>query len=62
MALPRVHVQVHLVPFDAPPVDKHGHEFWPEGWRADKRAADSERDVFALIGLPWREPSERNCN
>lgn len=52
--------QVVLVPDEAPPLNRQGKEWWPPGWGPGRRA-QSQRDVFELVGLPYREPWERDC-
>lgn len=50
----------HIVPDEAPPLDREQKEFWPPGWSAERRI-QSEADVFELLEVPYREPWERNC-
>mgnify|MGYP001810706928 CR=1 FL=1 len=89
------------VPDDAPPLDRHGREYWPPGWGPGstgrggggggdasgehaaqqaplvpggsgkvattggggrgKRAVRTQRDAFEVLGLPYREPWQRDC-
>lgn len=60
--LRRMGTNAKLVPDEAPPArrTKEGEEVWPEGWGPGRRVT-SERDIFELLGVPYREPSERNC-
>lgn len=49
------------VPDEAPPLDRHGREFWPPGWEERPvKEVTCEQDIFELIGLPYREPCHRN--
>jgi hypothetical protein len=50
-----------LVPDESPPSrDKLGCEdWWPEGWGPGRRV-ERERDIFELLGLPFREFTQRN--
>lgn len=49
-----------VVPEQAPPVDTAGQERWPLGWRPG-RHVETEADLFELLGIPFREPHERNA-
>lgn len=50
------------VPEEAPPVDSQSQEFWPKGWeQRPVKQVTCEADIFELLGLPFREPCERNC-
>jgi hypothetical protein len=65
--------RVWRVPEDAPPLDLRGREWWPPGWGpggggggeggrgGGGRVVRHERDILELLGLPYREPWERNC-
>ena len=44
----------------APPLDARGNDWWPPGWDANRRA-ESEADVFQLLGLPHVPPEWRDC-
>ena len=50
----------YIVPDERPPVDRSGQERWPPGWQPGRRV-ESERDVFELVGIPYREPHERDA-
>ncbi|KAI3428493.1 hypothetical protein D9Q98_007318 [Chlorella vulgaris] len=52
--------EVFIVPDERPPTDKDGKEQWPSGWHPGRRV-ESERDIFELLSLPYREPHERNA-
>ena len=58
--LRKVGSQVYLVPGERPPLTREGQEWWPPGW-GPGRAVETQRDVFELLGLPYREPWERDC-
>lgn len=49
-----------LVPDEAAPTDRSGSERWPPGWHPGRRV-QSQRDVFELLGLPYRHPQERDA-
>jgi DNA polymerase beta thumb len=51
-----------LVPCEGPPLNPHNRdeEEWPEGWSSARRV-ETERDIFELLRLPYRQPSERDC-
>lgn len=49
-----------MVPDEAPPLDRDGREHWPPGWRPG-RQVETEADLFELLGIPYREPHERNA-
>jgi hypothetical protein len=40
-------------------------EKWPGGWHPQEdgihRRVECEKDIFDLLGLPYREPHERDC-
>ena len=44
----------------APSLDANGADWWPPGWDAG-RQIECERDVFELLGVPYKEPRERDC-
>jgi hypothetical protein len=52
--------EVFIVPDERSPTDKNGKEQWPPGWHPGRRV-ESERDIFELLSLPYREPHERNA-
>ncbi|PRW44242.1 DNA polymerase lambda [Chlorella sorokiniana] len=49
-----------LVPDEAAPTDCSGRERWPPGWYPGRRV-ESQADVFALLGMPYKEPHERDA-
>ncbi|KAL3160377.1 hypothetical protein ABBQ32_010704 [Trebouxia sp. C0010 RCD-2024] len=49
-----------IVPEDGPPLDRSGKPGWPPGWD-EKRVVKDEGDIMELLGVPRREPHERNC-
>lgn len=44
----------------APSRDADGNDWWPPGWDENRRV-ETERDVFELLGVPYREPNERDA-
>lgn len=44
----------------APSLDANGVDWWPPGWDSG-RTIECERDVFELLGVPYKEPWERDC-
>ena len=42
------------------PLDANGADWWPPGWDAG-RQIECERDVFELLGVPYKEPWDRDC-
>ena len=48
-----------MVPDEAPPRHAGGKPHWPPGW-APGRRVEHERDIFELLGLPYREPHKRD--
>ncbi|KAL6778106.1 hypothetical protein ACKKBG_A16945 [Auxenochlorella protothecoides x Auxenochlorella symbiontica] len=58
--LRKIDGKARLVPDEAPPIVKGGREAWPVGWHAGRRILRQE-DVFELLGVPYREPADRNC-
>lgn len=48
------------VPNESAPLGRDKKEFWPPGWNAE-REVKSERDIFELLEIPWREAWQRNC-
>ncbi|KAK9792746.1 hypothetical protein WJX73_004619 [Symbiochloris irregularis] len=54
-----------LVPYESPPLNVHKEPWWPPGWDpgtlAHPRAVQTESDIFELLGLPYREPYERQA-
>jgi DNA polymerase mu len=50
----------YIVPDERPPVDRSGQERWPPGWQPGRRV-ESERDVFELVGIRYRQPHERDA-
>ena len=44
----------------APSLDANGADWWPPGWDAG-RQIECERDVFELLGVPYKEPRDRDC-
>lgn len=54
-------LELGLVPESpAPSLDANGADWWPPGWDAG-RQIECERDVFELLGVPYKEPWERDC-
>lgn len=51
---------VCLVPDEKSPLSHGGQERWPPGWGPGRRV-EAEGDVFDLLGIPYREPHERNA-
>lgn len=51
---------VWLVPDEGPPLNRNKERSWPAGWNQQRRVS-GERDIFELLGVPYRPPSERNC-
>lgn len=49
-----------VVPQEGCPNDKDGTPSWPPGWD-EKREVKDEGDIMELLGVPRREPHERNC-
>ena len=49
-----------VVPQEGPPFDRNGTPWWPSGWD-ENRAVKDEGDIMELLGVPRREPHERNC-
>ncbi|KAL4439228.1 hypothetical protein ABPG77_004130 [Micractinium sp. CCAP 211/92] len=49
-----------IVPEQAPPLDRSGQEHWPPGW-GPTRHVHTEADLFELLGIPFRDPHERNA-
>lgn len=49
-----------LIPDQVPPLLKDGSEGWPPGWGTGRRVR-SQRDIFELLSLPYREPADRDC-
>ena len=49
-----------VVPHEGAPYDRDGHSWWPPGWDPDRLVKD-EGDIMELLGVPRREPHERNC-
>ncbi len=51
-----------VVPQEGPPYDRNGKAWWPPGWGGDGgRVVKDEGDIMELLGVPRREPHERNC-
>jgi len=50
----------YFVPYEKPPLDRYGREWWPPGWHAGRRV-ETERDIFELVNLPYRPPHERQA-
>lgn len=60
------------VPNEAPPLDSRGRPWWPPGWvppgwappaeaiGGSPRRVGSIRDIFELLGLPWRPSFEED--
>lgn len=47
------------VPEEIAPASSRGSgDWWPEGWQQARRI-ESEADIFALLGLPYRSPPQR---
>jgi len=44
----------------APSLDADGKDWWPVGWD-ETRVIVCERDVFELLGVPYKEPWDRDC-
>lgn len=51
---PSVQVPEEVAPSCAP----GSGDWWPEGWQQGRRL-ESEADIFALLGLPYRSPAQR---
>jgi hypothetical protein len=49
-----------IVPDERPPIDATGEERWAPGWGPGRRVK-TERDVFELLAIPYREPHERDA-
>jgi len=49
-----------IVPDEAAPLGKGGKEQWPPGWHPGRKVS-TQRDVFELLGVPYREPHERDA-
>ncbi|DBB06978.1 hypothetical protein WJX77_001835 [Trebouxia sp. C0004] len=49
-----------VVPQEGAPCDRNGKAWWPPGWD-DNRIVKDEGDIMELLGVPRREPHERNC-
>ena len=49
-----------VVPQEGPPFDRSGKPWWPPGWD-ENRVVKDEGDIMELLGVPRREPHERNC-
>lgn len=56
----RVDGRCRVVPDEAPPLDPEGRERWPLGWQLGRRV-ETQQDLFELLGLPYREPADRDC-
>lgn len=52
--------QACLVPLEGPPFDRNGKPWWPPGWD-ENRVVKDEGDIMELLGVPRREPHQRNC-
>ena len=49
-----------VVPIEGPPFDRNGKAWWPPGWDPSRGVKD-EGDIMELLGVPRRQPHERNC-
>lgn len=49
-----------VVPQEGAPYDRNGKVWWPPGW-GEGRVVMDEGDIMELLGVPRREPHERNC-
>jgi len=49
-----------VVPQEGAPNDRNGKAWWPPGW-GEGRVVKDEGDIMELLGVPRREPHERNC-
>ncbi len=49
-----------MVPQEGAPYDRNGKAWWPPGWDESSVVKD-EGDIMELLGVPRREPHERNC-
>ena len=52
--------QAVVVPQEGSPNDREGNPHWPPGWDQDREVKD-EGDIMEFLGVPRREPHERNC-
>ena len=52
------------VPEDGPPNDRSLSPQWPAGWLQQHEQGSSvasEADILSLLGVPYRQPQERNA-
>ena len=49
-----------LVPDEGPPINREGEASWVPSW-SQEREVTQEQDIFELLQVPYRRPSERNC-
>ncbi|KAA6429749.1 MAG: DNA-directed DNA RNA polymerase mu [Trebouxia sp. A1-2] len=60
MLMRREGQQSCVVPQEGAPYDRNGKVWWPPGW-GEGRVVMDEGDIMELLGVPRREPHERNC-